>query len=337
MKSISPKWKGWPVVLLSSAAGACLGILFRIALSSRSHSDSAISAFWLVTIAFLVAVPIAMGYLSVDLYFRNTDNSEIQWYKWLFLPWGAVLIDILFVVLVHWEGAICILFASPIMLAASLIGGLAARIVWWKIGKQSTGTLTAVAMPLLVLLVEIHIAAPWQVRTVETAIAIHAPADVIWTNIKSVHAIQASELSDSWIQHVGFPRPIEATLSHDGVGGVRQASFTGGLVFTETVNTWSPKTDLQFSIRANTDSIPKSTLDDHVTIGGQYFDVLDGEYRIEKKADGVILHLVSHERLSTHLNPYAGFWTDAVMRTFQQQILQVIRARCEASARNQQG
>jgi hypothetical protein len=278
----------------------------------------------------------AMGYLSIDLYFRNTAASEIRWYKWLFLPWGAVLIEILFVALVHWEGAICIVFASPMMMAASLIGGLAARVVWWRLGKQSTGTLTAVAMPVLVLLIETHIAAPWQIRTVETAIAIHAPADVAWTNVKSVHAIQTHELPDSWIQHIGFPRPIEATLSHDGIGGVRQATFTGGLVFTETVNTWSPQSELQFSIRANTEAIPKSTLDEHVTIGGRFFDVLDGEYRIEKGTDGVILRLVSHERLPTHLNRYAGFWTDAVMRTIQQQILQVIRDRCEASARNQQ-
>ena len=39
---------------------------------------------------------------------------------------------------------------------------------------------------------------------------------------------------------------------------------------------------------------------------------------------------LSHERLSTHLNPYAALWTDAVMRAIQQQILEVVRHRCEA-------
>jgi hypothetical protein len=122
---------------------------------------------------------------------------------------------------------------------------------------------------------------------------------------------------------------VAATLSHEGIGGVRQASFTGGLVFTETVNRWEPEQDLRFSIHANTDSIPPATLDEHVTVGGAFFDVLDGEYRLEQRPDGVLLHLSSRERLSTHFNPYAGRWTDAVMKAIQEQILAVIRNRCE--------
>jgi len=153
---------------------------------------------------------------------------------------------------------------------------------------------------------------------------------VVWNNIKSVSAIQPTELPDSWVSRLGFPKPIAATLSHEGVGGVRQASFTGGLVFTETVNRWDPEQDLRFSIRANTDSIPKSTLDEHVTIGGAFFDVLSGEYRLEQRPDGILLHLSSRERLSTHFNPYAGVWTDAVMRAIQEQILVVERNRCES-------
>jgi hypothetical protein len=133
----------------------------------------------------------------------------------------------------------------------------------------------------------------------------------------------------SWIYTIGFPRPVAATLSHDGIGGVRNAGFTGGLVFTESVYRWEPLQDLAFTIRANTATIPHTTLDDHVTIGGAFFDVLDGEYRLESRPDGILLHLTSHQRLSTHLNPYAALWTEAVVRTIQEQILFVIRNRCE--------
>ena len=38
----------------------------------------------------------------------------------------------------------------------------------------------------------------------------------------------------------------------------------------------------------------------------------------------------SDSAASTHLNPYTALWTDAVMRAIQQQILEVIRHRCEA-------
>lgn len=144
-------------------------------------------------------------------------------------------------------------------------------------------------------------------------------------------AIAPAELPPSWVSRIGFPKPVAATLSHEGIRGVRAASFTGGVVFTETITRWQPDEDLQFSIRANTESIPATTLDEHVSIGGAFFDVLDGEYRLEARPGGVLLRLVSHERLSTHFNPYAGLWTDAVMRSIQGEILEVIRKRCEGA------
>ena len=126
---------------------------------------------------------------------------------------------------------------------------------------------------------------------------------------------------------------MEATLSHEGVGGVRQASFTGGLVFTETIDHWDSLHDLSFSIHANTSQIPPTTLDEHVQVGGRYFDVLEGEYRLESLSDReTLLHLSSRERVSTHFNPYAGLWTDAVMRSIQNSILLVIKHRAETQS-----
>jgi len=131
---------------------------------------------------------------------------------------------------------------------------------------------------------------------------------------------------------MGFPRPVSATLSRPGVGGVRLARFERGLVFTETVTEWEPNRRLSFTIDPNTESIPATTLDQHVTIGGEHFDVLDGTYRIEPVgANEVILHLSSTHRLSTRFNFYAQFWSDLVMRQIQDNILEVIRHRAEAA------
>ncbi len=282
-----------------------------------------------MTLGFLVLVPLAMGYLAVDCYLRRAP-AEVRWSDWFFLPWISVLITMAVSLVVKWEGVICLVFAAPIMLVTSLIGGGLARVLSKRRIRSAPGRLSAVAFPLIVILVESHFANPIQMRSVETDVLIHAPAVVVWENIRSVHTISSSELPDSWVTRIGFPKPIAATLSHDGMGGVRRASFTGGLVFTETIHRWEPDSDLQFSIHANADSIPPTTLDEHVTIGGAFFDVLEGEYRLEQRPDGILLRLSSEERLSTHLNPYAGLWTDAVMRSIQNQILEVIRKRCEA-------
>jgi len=332
MSTIREFWTRRTIWILSALAGAILGCLYRLLIDFKYENHDLNSPSWIMTIAFLVFVPLAMGYLSVNRYLRVTPSDDVIWYEWILLPWASVLLTMLVSVLVKWEGFICLLFAGPIMLVFSLIGGVLARIMWGKLKNHPSGTLSAVALPLLLLIVESQIPSPYQIRTVQTEILIHAPAAIVWTNIKSVRAIQPAELPTSWVTRIGFPKPIAATLSHEGTGGVRQATFTGGLIFTETVNQWNPELDLRFSIHANTESIPKTTLDEHVTIGGAYFDVLDGEYRLEPRPDGTLLHLTSRERLSTHINPYAGVWTDAVMRAIQVQILEVIRARCEAES-----
>ncbi len=285
-----------------------------------------------MTIAFLAVVPTAMGYITVREYLRAKSGKAVPWYQWIFLPWASVLLAMLVSLAVKWEGLICLVFASPVMLAFSFLGGIFAWVAWRDLGSRSPGRMTACALPLVLLFGESQIPLPIQIRTVHTEVLVRADPAVVWDNIKSVRRIQASELPSSWVGRIGFPAPMAATLSHDGIGGVREASFTGGLIFKETVNRWEPESDLRFSIHANTDSIPPSTLDEHVTIGGTFFDVLEGEYRLEQRSDGVLLHLSSKERISTHFNPYAGQWTDAVMRAIQLQILAVIQKRCEAGS-----
>ena len=142
--------------------------------------------------------------------------------------------------------------------------------------------------------------------------------------------IAPEELPFSWSHRIGFPSPLEATLSFEGVGGVRHATFEGGVLFIENVDTWEPERRIAFSIHAQTDLIPPTTLDEHVRVGGPFFDVLRGEYTIEPLTNGATrLHLASRHRISTDFNWYARFWTDAVMGDLQETILSVIQKRCE--------
>jgi hypothetical protein len=330
MTSTENLWQRWKPWWLSVAAGAILGCIYRLLFDFNWANKGSFPFPLIMTIGFLAIVPLCIGYIAVDNYLRKSPIESVDWQNWAFLPWVSVLITMVVSLIVRWEGYICLIFAAPIMLVFSAIGGAIARIIWGRFKRQAPGTLSAIALPLLIILVEAHVPSILEVRTVETDVLIHAPASLVWDNIKSVREIRPSELPQNWVTRIGFPKPVAATLSHEGVGGVREASFTGGLVFTETVNRWEPGSDLRFSIHANTESVPKSTLDEHVTVGGAFFDVLDGEYRIEPQSNGVLLRLTSHERLSTHFNPYAGVWTDAVMRSIQSQILQVIRKRCES-------
>ena len=165
------RWKVW---LLRVASGAFLGCICRVLIDFNLSSRNLNSPAWIMTIAFLVFVPLAMGYLSVNRYLRSTPPEKIAWYKWVFLPWASVLVTMLISVLVKWEGLICLIFAGPIMLVFSILGGVAARLAWGKIKNQSPEVLGAFALPLVLLLFETRVPSPYEIRTVNTEIMIRA-------------------------------------------------------------------------------------------------------------------------------------------------------------------
>ncbi|MBC6611893.1 hypothetical protein H8B15_13245 [Hymenobacter sp. BT507] len=187
--------------------------------------------------------------------------------------------------------------------------------------------------PFLAGTFETWYAAPTDFRRVENTILIQAPASVVWQHITRVPAISTAELAPSLVDKLGFPRPVKATLTYEGVGGVRHATFERGVEFIETVDVWEPQRRLSFSIKPNTATIPPTTFDEHVTIGGRFFDVLHGTYELHAVSPTQTrLVLYSQQRLSTRLNFYAGLWTDYIMGDIQERILTVIRKRCETPA-----
>ncbi len=88
---------------------------------------------------------------------------------------------------------------------------------------------------------------------------------------------------------------------------------------------------LAFTIVADPSSVPPNALDEHVLVGGKYFDILDGKYEIENlNANKINLHLTSKFRLSTMFNFYSGFWSKLIMHDIQKNILEVIKHRSES-------
>jgi hypothetical protein len=310
------------VVVYSALAGFIYGLVCRMIFTFHWNTN------WLsvMTIGFLMVMPLAVGFISVFYAVRAGRRGPVVWLGLPALTTGALLVGSF---VLFWEGIICLTLLFPLAVIMSLIGGAVGGVCARKFG--TTPLVCVALLPFVVSPIEAWIGPSRQIREVKTSIAIRAtPADV-WRQIERVQPIRADEQRFSWSQSVGFPRPIEATLIGTGTGAVRHATFEGGVLFVEKVTVWEPERRLAFDIHADSVNIPPRTLDEHVTIGGPYFDTLQGEYRIELLEDGrTLLHLSSRHRLSTTFNFYAGMWTDAVMRDIQDNILYVIRNRCEA-------
>jgi len=329
MDDAKPK-VGLKIVACAVVAGFLYGLAIRF--GSRVFPRNA--AFQVMTLGFMVFLPIAIGFITIFLIERRQPQS---FWTWLLVPWVAVFAGEAATAAAFWEGLICIVMFTPIAMVASSVGGVAAGLIARRARSRRTNNISLVCvmcLPLLMSGFEQRFLEQRDLRNVESLIDIQAAPALVWKNVERVRSIDPAELQPSWSHAIGFPNPVEATLSQEGIGGVRHASFEGGVLFIETIDTWEPEHRLGFSIRAQTEQIPPTTLDEHVTVGGKFFDVLHGEYTLESLASGgTRLHLVSRHRVSTDFNWYAHLWTDAVMNDLQRRILLVVKNRSEAAAR----
>jgi hypothetical protein len=313
------------------AAGIAIGAAYGLFVRWGGKLFPGSQVFAVMSLSFIVLLPFAVGFASV--YVVERREPQPIW-MWTFVSSAAVMLGIVGTILALWEGLICALMFAPIGLIAGVIGGVIAG-YWLRSRRRRTSAIPMACIMILPLLIN-----PWEgrvfarrdVRAVENVVEIKAPAAVVWQSIERVPRIDPHELQSSWSHAIGFPNPVEATLSNEGIGGVRHATFEGGVLFVETIDEWEPQRHLGFSIRAQTEKIPPTTLDEHVTVGGKFFDVLHGEYVLEPLANGgTRLHLLSHHRVSTDFNWYAHLWTDAVMSDLQRRILFVVKNRSESA------
>lgn len=283
------------------------------------------SAEGLMSFAFIFVMPFASGFITG---YVSRQKTNVLYY--IFAPWVTLSLLLFFAFIFELEGLICIFIISPVFLLIASVGGLTAYFVVRNAKKYNTLVLCSVILlPFLTFPVEKNIEKEEKIVDVNTSIMIQADEKEVWENIVRVYDIDESENDNTMFLLMGFPRPIRAELDKEGIGGVRIAEFDRGLYFTETVTQWDPMRSFTFSIEADPESIPLTALDEHVTVGSVYFDVLEGKYQLEPVENGVMLHLSSKFKMSTSYNFYSRIWCEAIMADIQDNILHVIKNRCE--------
>lgn len=298
-------------------------IILRLVFGIKQWSD----LFSVMSVSFLCCLPTIVGALTV--YFSSEQKVRKFSYRF-FVPWIPIFIFFFITLLVSLEGWACWLMILPLFLIAASVGGLIGG--YYKLRKKNNKAYISLLalLPLFISPIESLIGAIPGTYEANTYIDIRAPSEKIWDNITRVSEISA-EQDKGWLtRFLGMPRPVEAVLNYDGVGATREAKFTKGLVFHETVLEYTDKKKMVFSIKAYPYEIPSTTMDEHIVIGGKYFDVLNGTYELEKLNDTTYrLHLFSRFKLTTTFNFYASWWAKWIMKDIQNNILQVEKQRAE--------
>jgi len=303
------------IAIISVLAGAAYGVLNYFIFSLFGG---------LMTVSFIFMVPLVVGVVAALL---SPLDEPAKAYQSAAL---SIVIIAIGTTLWQYESLFCWIILAPIALGAAMLGAFIVE-AFRRRNKTKTNVLfSLMLLPLMAVQLEHNIPDATVYQTTHNSILIEASPDLVWQAIKSVPTIQKDEYKTSWTHRLGLPRPLAATLSHEGIGGVRTAGFSNGLSFLEEVTDWQENKTLAFTIEAQGNAQERTAFNLGPDIGGQFVDVTTGRYSIELLDDDtVLLHLVSTQRLTSKMNSYAGFWVNAVMSDLQSTILEVIKNRTE--------
>jgi hypothetical protein len=222
-------------IIFSFAATAGYGVVVRLAFTSEEYAD----LLGTISVGFLFFVPLAIGALTQ---FIAPAQYRTDWRYAAFVPWLPCAIFATLAVVLTWEAWICVVMALPIFFFMATGGGLFMLVFYIIRDKRTKTHVTVVGLllltPFLITPLEHRFPRQDAIRTVHTQLEVAAGPARVWDQITRVAPIGEAEHRFSFFHLAGLPRPMSATLTHDGVGGVRRGQWEDGLAFVETISEW---------------------------------------------------------------------------------------------------
>jgi uncharacterized protein YndB with AHSA1/START domain len=295
-QSTLPFRKAYPL-----AAGVAMGMMLRFLFSGLPGSGWSAMAG-----SFIYGAPILVG--AITVYVAELKERR----TWAYYFWAPFIANSLFVLgtlLIMIEGLICAIVIIPLFSVLGGLGGLAMGLVC-RLTHWPKPTLYALAaLPLTLGFAGDLLPTPQEFSRVESSIVISAPADVVWQQITQAKDISPEDFKGSWAARIGVPMPLTGITTYQPgqsrTGYVRQASWQKKVHFEGLVTDWRPSQYLRWTYRFTPDSFPPQALDDHVMIGGHYFDLIDTSFKLSPEAGGTRLTIAANYRVSTQFNFYA--------------------------------
>ncbi len=174
------------------------------------------------------------------------------------------------------EGSICALIVSPGFLVLAGIGGLTAGWLRTKEEIRSSTLSVVLLLPVVLSPIEAQLPVSPEIETRVDSVVIDADAKTIWRNITNVEQIDKSELIFGITRMLGVPRPLEARMDGSSDARVRYTKWEKGVSFQERIVDWNENESMYWEFEFPPGSVPPGALDDHVAIGGAFFDLVGG-------------------------------------------------------------
>jgi hypothetical protein len=223
-----------------------------------------------VSIAYIFILPLLLGAIPVLF---STKEQLKSYMTYLILPWLISLTFFFLAWVFGFEGMICLSIIVAPFLAIGTVGAFIFRLFRLKKNGKETKLYVSLFVPFVFLLIETNIQPTDQIHTVTTRIQIDADKQKVWENVKNIKNIKPNEIETHFVHLIGIPKPLNGEIDREQIGGVRSITWEKGIKFEEKIKSWDEGNGFTYDIHVDPTSIPPSTLDEHVMIGGKYFDV----------------------------------------------------------------
>jgi hypothetical protein len=144
----------------------------------------------------------------------------------------------------------------------------------------------------------------------------------IWRELVNTPGIKREEVGAAWMYRIGVPVPEAGSGEVRDGEHLRHITMGKGIRFDQVATEWRPNERVTWRYRFAENSFPAGALDDHVRIGGHYFDLGDTTYSLTLAGAGTRLSVRMRYRVSTPFNWYAGPVADFLVGDFAERILE---------------
>jgi hypothetical protein len=238
---------------------------------------------------FLVS-PFVVGAMTGYFANRGADIDTIESSR---IVMCATAIGALGLMAVALEGAVCIVLAAPIWIAAALVGGLLGRAIAEQ-GRSPAQTVSGLAALPLVFALETAFPVSIPFATEERIVIDAAPA-AVWNAIVHMSPIDGPLTLPF---RLGVAYPIGAEIIGEGIGAVRHGRFSTGTAI-ERVTEWEDQRKLAFAVLSEVPAMRELSPYEHVhaphVVG--YFRTTATSFALLPRGDGrtELIEQTSHE------------------------------------------
>ena len=311
-----PFAKRFPII-----AGALIGVLMRFAVELNLPGGA-------MGMAFVFGAPILVGAFTVYLAERVRPRT-IAYY--LRAGSCAVALFVFGTLLILIEGLICAILIVPLFAVLGAFGGLLMGLICRYTLRPKKGLFALSCLPVFLALIENSVSLQHVQDHVTRSVDIHATPAQIWSHLLHAPAIGADEVPPNWITRIGVP--VVHSGEFDALGATRRVRMDKKVYFDEKITEFNENQVLAWRYQFYPDSFPPNALDEHVVVGGEFFDLGQTRYRLEAQGEITRLHIDFSYRVSTRFNWYAAPLARWLLGDLSEANLMFYQRRAEASAR----